>query len=266
MKALLTLVAVVTLAPIIVAQESPRTILAVFAHSDDEIIVGPLLARYARQGAKIHLVIVTKETSGRPGVAHGIPDGPELARARADEARCSCRELGIEPPTLLNFEDGRLGQVARPPWGYLARVESEIRKLLVALRPDIVITFGPEGMYGHPDHRLVGAVVTQLVQSGAEGAPVQLLYPGFPKDRLSKWRGEEPLSPVGPFYLTIRVAYSKDDFSAFRKSFSCYKTQFEVEEINSYPKQLDDLWGGHIYLRPWFGSENTDDIFKLKRR
>jgi LmbE family N-acetylglucosaminyl deacetylase len=56
MKALLTLVAVATLAPITAAQESPRTILAVFAHSDDEIIVGPLLARYARQGAKIHLV------------------------------------------------------------------------------------------------------------------------------------------------------------------------------------------------------------------
>src|SRR5258708_20541368 len=99
----------------------PKTILAVFAHPDDEIFVGPLLAHYARRGARIHLVIVTDgEKGGSPRA--GVPAGPELARVRAAEARCSCQELGIEAPELLGFKDGELGRLRNPPAGYLAEV------------------------------------------------------------------------------------------------------------------------------------------------
>jgi len=110
----------------------PKTVLAVFAHPDDEVFVGPLLAHYARQGAKVHLAIVTDGEKGTSPHA-GIPAGPELASVRAEVAQ-------------------------------------EIGKLMARLRPDVVITWGPDGGYGHPDHRLVGDVVTQVVQAGAEGA------------------------------------------------------------------------------------------------
>ncbi len=264
MKPFISIALLLALAPVAMPQKSPHTMMVVFAHEDDEVFIGPLLAHYARQGMKIHLVIMTQGTAGRPGVSHGIPNGPELARVRAEEARCSCRQLGIEPPVILEFEDGQLGKVARPPWDYLARAEREIRRLFAEIRPEVVITFGPEGAYGHPDHRLAGDVVTQVVQSGADGAPPQLFYPGIPKDRLSSWRGQEPLSAADPSYLTVRVPYSKDDFAVFQKSFRCYKTQFLPEEIETIPKQLDQLWGGRIYLRPWFGAEKGDDLFTLK--
>lgn len=51
---------------------------------------------------------------------------------------------------------------------------------------------------------------------------------------------------------------------AFQKSLRCYKTQFLLEEIDALSKQADDLWGGHIYLSPWFGAEKGDDLFTLK--
>jgi LmbE family N-acetylglucosaminyl deacetylase len=124
--------------------------------------------------------------------------------------------------------------------------------------------FGPDGAYGHPDHCLAGDVVTRVVQSGAVGASRQLLYFGFPKDRLSHWHGQEPLSATEPSYLTVGVPYSKDDLLAFQKSLRCYKTQFLPEEIDALSKQADDLWGGRIYLRPWFGTEEGDDLFALK--
>src|SRR4051812_42831901 len=71
---------------------SPGTLVAIFAHPDDETIVSPALARYAREGNKVYVII---GTDGRKGVsehAH-IPAGDSLAAVRAGEARCSARAL-----------------------------------------------------------------------------------------------------------------------------------------------------------------------------
>src|SRR5215470_1520858 len=227
MRRVFSIIFLLGLAPIAIPQKSPHTMMVVVAHADDEAFVGPLLAHYSRQGVKIDLVIMTQGGAGRPGVAHGLPSGPEYVHVRAEEARCSCHELGIEPPIILDFQDDQLGSMVRPPWGYTGRAEREIRRLFTQVKPEVVLTFGPEGVYGHPDHRLTGDVVSQVVQSGTDSAPRQLLYFGFPKDRLSSWHGDEPISGVDASYLTVRVAYSKDDFTAFQESFHCYKTQFQ---------------------------------------
>ena len=264
MKHFVSIGLLLAFASAVMPQKTPHTMMAVIAHADDEAFIGPLLAHYARQGVKIYLVIMTQGNTGRPRVSHGIPNGPELARARAEEARCCCRELGVEPPLILQFDDDQLGKAARPPWDYIGRAEREIRRLFAEVRPEVVLSFGPEGVYGHPDHQLTGDVVSQVVQSGTDGAPRQLLYFGFPKNRLSSWHGQEPISGVDASYLTVRVPYSKDDFAVFQKSFKCYKTQFPPEEMETIPKQLDEVWGGRIYLRPWFGMVSGDDLFTLK--
>ena len=266
MKQCVAIVLLLAFASIATPQKSSHTITAFVAHDDDALTFAPLLAHYSRQGAKVYLVVVASEqtpTSGRPATPGG-PHGPELTRIRSDECRCACRELGIESPIFLKFEDSKLGQVPRPPWGYIAEVKREIGKIFQQFRPGVVITSGPEGIYGNPDHLIVGAVVTELVQSGAEGAPTQLFYQGFPKDRQSAWHGDEPFSFVETRFLTVRVPYSEADSTAFKKAFACYKSQFRSEEIESYSKQFEDMWGGRVYLRPWFGAESGDDIFTLK--
>jgi LmbE family N-acetylglucosaminyl deacetylase len=243
---------------------APRTLLAVVAHPDDETLIGPLLAKYGREGIRVQLVIVTDGDQGVTPHA-GIPAGPGLAKARAEEAHCSCRALGIEAPILLGFKDGELGRVSRPPWEYLGQVERELRTLFARFRPDVVITFGPEGAYGHTDHRLVGAVVTQLVQAGIDGAPVALLYPGFPKERLQQ-PGTDfalPWSPTDSRFLTVRVPYGDADLAATRASLACHKSQFRSDEVESETRWTHQVLGGHVYLRPWFGAIKTDDVFKL---
>ena len=81
------------------AQGGSKTLVAVFAHADDEGGAAPILARYAREGAKVYLIIAT---DGAQGGAHtSIPRGPELARVRSEEARCATDALGIHPPILL---------------------------------------------------------------------------------------------------------------------------------------------------------------------
>lgn len=191
----------------------------------------------------------------------GIPAGPEMARVRAEEARCSCRELGIEPPTQLGFRDGELGMSIGSPGSYLREVVRAIRRLLAELRPDAVITWGPEGGYGHPDHRLVGAVVTQVVQSGVKGAPTRLFYPALPADRLPRRPGDPIWAVTDPRFLTVRVPYDAVDLAATRRAFACHQSQFTDERREVLVNWLHETQGGRVYLRPWLGCRTTDDVF-----
>ncbi len=240
-----------------------KTMLAVFAHPDDEAFVGPLLSHYARQGVRVHLAIVTDGAKGG-SPRTGISAGPETARVRAEEARCSCHELGIEAPTLLGFEDDELGRANDPPAGYLAEVVRAIRTLLAQVRPDAVVTWGPDGGYGHPDHRLVSAVVTQAVQARVEGAPSRLFYPGLPADRVRRRPGDPRWAVTDPRFLTVRVPYDAVDLAATRRALSCHKSQFSPEQMEVLVGWLHETLGGRVYLRPWFGSGAGDDILSLE--
>src|SRR5678810_326881 len=76
------------------SQNRPRTIVALLAHADDETAAGPALARYAREGVQVHLIIVTDGSGGSGTQAYlqrpdSGPVGDALAKARADEARCA---------------------------------------------------------------------------------------------------------------------------------------------------------------------------------
>ncbi len=175
------------------AQAPSKTLVAVLAHPDDESAASPILARYAREGVKVHLVIATDGAAG--GQQTSIPRGPELARARAEEARCATDALGAAPPILLGFPDGQLGNYSDDPLR-LFKLTQRLHEELQRLRPDALITWGPDGGTGHPDHRLVSAVVTQLVRTGAPGVPERLFYASLPAEAMrvvNPSRGAPPL-------------------------------------------------------------------------
>lgn len=246
-------------------ERDDRTLLAVFAHADDEFIVSPLLARYAREGADVYLAIVTRGEKWAPQT--DLAPGDQIATVRAAEARCAAEALGINPPRQLSFDDGSLGERVSPPWATLSRVEEELGELLVRVQPDVVVTWGPDGGYGHTEHRLVGAVVTQLVQQGAEGAPGHLLYAGIPSERVptEPQPGDLPWKGTDMEYLTVRVPYTETDLEAVRESFACYESQFPAEVLQYGPLQAHQAaWQGEVFLRPWFGVVRGDDVFALQ--
>jgi len=109
----------------------------------------------------------------------------------------------------------------------------------------------------------VGAVVTQLVQGGADGAPAALFYPGLPKDRLPKRETQLPWSPTEERFLTVRVPYEPTDIAAARAALACHKSQFRAEEIEPLARFMEQVLGGRVYLRPWFGAAHGDDVFGL---
>jgi LmbE family N-acetylglucosaminyl deacetylase len=241
---------------------APRTLVAVFAHPDDETIVSPALARYAREGARVYVVVAT---DGRKGVApHAhIPGGDSLATVRAGEARCSANALGAQPPILLGFEDAGLSVLSPWPGEPLDRLAKRLEATFRDLHPDAVITWGAEGGYGHQDHRLVGDVVTQVFQAGAAPASATRYYPGFLAERIAgapRWFGAR-IYPTADRYLTAHVAYDASDLAASRRALACHKSQATEPDMEESFTTLQKIWGGDVAFQQWRGGSPTNRLF-----
>jgi LmbE family N-acetylglucosaminyl deacetylase len=252
--------ATLTVAPA-AAQGTSKTLVAVFAHADDEGAAAPILARYAREGVQVYLLIATDGAAG--GLHTTIPRGPELARVRSEEARCATDVLGIHPPILLGFPDGQLGNYTDDP-GRLYRLTQRVHEELQRLHPDAVITWGPDGATGHPDHRLVSNIVTQLVRAGAPGLPERLFYASLPAEgmrAMNPARGEPPLLIPQAKYLSVRVAFKNADFDAARRAMSCHRTQYTDEVVQRVTEAAKRAWNGSLPLAPAFAAGSGSDLF-----
>jgi LmbE family N-acetylglucosaminyl deacetylase len=243
------------------AQDAPRTLVAVFAHADDEGPAAPILARYAREGARVFLVIAT---DGSRGGAHtSIPRGPELARVRAAEARCATDALAIDPPILLGFPDAALGRYEEDP-PRLIRLAEQLQRELQRLRPDAVLTWGPDGATGHPDHRLVSSVVTQLARAGAPGVPERLFYVSIPIEGMrlmNPSRGAPPFLVPLTKYFTVRIAFTPADAEAARAAMACHRTQYASDIVQRVFEGQKQVWNGAIALVPLSSGDAGTDIF-----
>ncbi len=132
-----------------------RRLAALFAHPDDETFAtGGTIARYAADGVRCALYSATDGDAGR---SSGIPvsSRAELGALRRDELRAACGVLGIATLELGNHPDGALWSVDPDV------VIGEMVRLLRQERPDVVLTFGPEGApTRHRDHKAVSRLAT----------------------------------------------------------------------------------------------------------
>ena len=249
--------ALATLIPLSAQAQVRRPIVAVFAHPDDERVIGPLLSRLAREGRETHLVIATDGSKGVRDFAK-IPAGAELAAARAKEAKCAADRLGVRRLHLLGLPDGGLAS-----FDVLGKLRTGLAAIIDSLKPAAIITFGPEGGTGHPDHRLVGNVTTQIVQSDARYANIDLLYASLPTERL---RTAPPASPtvngMAEALLTVRVPFEEQDLVAGREEFACHRSQYAPAEMDAVNKYLTHAWNGTVWLRPWNGNLQDPGIFR----
>ena len=137
-------------------------LLAIFAHPDDEASVSAVLAKYAAAGARVYLAVAT---DGRLGVSPhaGIPAGDGLAAVRDKELQCAAGRLGLQAPIRFGLQDQlRMAEGLGAYSAQMSELRERVRQLFEELQPDAVITWGPSGWTGHPDHRIVSAVVTEL--------------------------------------------------------------------------------------------------------
>ncbi len=154
---------------------APGGLAAVLAHPDDESFgCAGALALAHEAGATTRLLVVTR---GEAGTHDGMPD-PSFGDTREAELICAARAIGLDEVSLLDgYPDGG---VADQPFETLV---TEIAAWLADRRPSAVITFGPHGVTGHPDHIVVGSAtrwaVERLAESGIAPNAVYVISPIF---------------------------------------------------------------------------------------
>jgi LmbE family N-acetylglucosaminyl deacetylase len=187
------------------AARRPR-LLGVFAHPDDETFcAGGTFARYAKDGAEIMVVSATRGQAGQIRDAR-VGTRRTIGAVRESELRLACERLGVAHVRCWDYPDGGLGEDDAA--GLAGRVVQLIREF----RPQVVISFGPEGAYGHPDHITISTAVTTACQQAGDPArypdqvagglaphqPDRLYYSHFPPhdvllmNRLASWLTTRP--------------------------------------------------------------------------
>ena len=122
-------------------------LLAVFAHPDDETLgLGSTLARYAAEGLETYLVCATRGERGWFESEGPDPGLEAVGRIRETELRCAAEQLSLREVNFLDYVDGDVDQAN--PEEIIGKIVTHIRRI----KPQVVVTFGPDGAYGHPDH------------------------------------------------------------------------------------------------------------------
>lgn len=233
-------------------------LLAVFAHPDDESTVSMVLAKYAAAGAQVYLATAT---DGRLGVAAhaGIPAGDALAAARVKELQCTSEKLGINPPIMFGLYDQMKMGDGLPVYSQQIReLRDRVTKLFDELKPDAVITWGPSGWTGHPDHRLVSSVVTEVFQTRKWDRPAQLYYPAIPTQRVPP-NNPIPLASVDERLLTVRVPVSPQDYEKSKAGWLCHRSQYTPQQIEQLYQALIAGQGGIAYFQPAIATKGRSD-------
>jgi LmbE family N-acetylglucosaminyl deacetylase len=122
-------------------------LMTVFPHPDDETLgTGGLLAHSAAQGVEITCLVATRGERGWQGRPEDNPGLEALGRLREAETRAAASVLGVQEVVFLDYLDGEVDQAE--PREVIAQIVREVRRV----RPQVVVTFPPDGNYGHPDH------------------------------------------------------------------------------------------------------------------
>lgn len=202
-----------------------KTILFVGAHPDDETAISEVLHKYARLGNKVFVIIAT---DGKDGTrVTKIPAGDSLGKLRRQESICGCKALGVEPPIFLGIErlDTKIG--TGKYFKEHQRFMDSLKVKIPLLKPDLIITAGPDGDTHHSEHIVVGATVTELLL--AEGWVEK-----YPLYHFAWQKGVESVDPGGYVheqYYNVKISFTAADEQKAIEAMNCYVTQYTPEEL-----------------------------------
>jgi LmbE family N-acetylglucosaminyl deacetylase len=239
-----------------------RRIVGVFAHPDDDTYgIGGSLALHAGKALEVTVVMATSGDAGRIADPF-LATRETLGSVREAEDLAAWEALGIQADVrFLRHPDGRLAEVPRE------QLAAEVLEVLEAAQPQVVVTFGPDGITGHEDHVTIGAAATDAFHAARVAVPGgeafgRLLYLALPVGRLERLnellreRGLEPLDPSQPFVPRgvpdETIAVDVDCSSAYDRKLEAlraHRTQAELEDVPF------DLWpailGAESFVLAW---------------
>ncbi len=264
-------------------------LLAVLAHPDDESLgFGGTLAKYAAEGVETYLVTATRGERGRFGPLGKNGDPAEVGRVREAELRAAAAVLGIREVSVLSYPDGELDGV---------ETGAAVRALVTHIRriqPHVIVTFGPEGGYGHPDHIAISQFTTAAAICAADicfglddrlpldlppHRAAKLHYLAWRKNKWDSYQAafrklapmvdgvERQATPWPDWAVTTEIDTS-DYWPIVWRAVCCHQTQMSIyerlEELTTV--QQTSLWGSQEFYRAYSsvngGRKLETDLFE----
>jgi LmbE family N-acetylglucosaminyl deacetylase len=248
-------------------------LLGVLAHPDDESLgFGGTFAKYAAEGIETYLVTATRGERGRFGPRGERGDPVEVGRVREAELHAAATVLGIREVSVLGFSDGAVDNV--PADTAVRAIVPHIRRI----RPDVIVTFGPDGAYGHPDHIAISQFTTAATVCAADcGYHVddglqtdsfaphrvsKLYYMAWRKDKWEAYQAafrkltamvdgvERQATPWPDWAVTAQINTSAF-WPVVWKAVCCHRTQISIyERLEDLDEdQQTALWGSQEFYR-----------------
>ncbi len=198
-----------------------RVLLAVFAHPDDETFrAGGTLALLAKQGVRVQVLTATRGGAGSCGDPPMC--SPEaLPAVREGELRCAIQSLGLPEPIVLGYQDETLSAVT--PEEIVLDILDVIRKV----QPQIMISFGADGLSGHPDHVAIGR---DALRAFREAKSVCAFYTLTVPQSIASELHMNQIRAVSDDLITLAVDVSAV-WKAKMASIRCHRTQMGVSPI-----------------------------------
>jgi LmbE family N-acetylglucosaminyl deacetylase len=251
----------------------PPRLMTVLAHPDDESLgMGGTLAKCAAEGVETYVLTATRGDRGRyrglPQNDPGHPGREALARIREQELRNAAAVLGVKEVSLLDYHDQDLDRA--DPVEVMGAIASHVRRV----RPDVVVTFGPDGAYGHPDHIAISQFAVGAMAAAADPA-----FPGLPADPpphlvsklyfiawpASTWKGyeaafrklvstvdevERQAVPWPDWSITTEID-TRSYWTTVWRAISCHESQVTAYEKlkDLQPSDHEALWGAQSFYR-----------------
>jgi len=260
-------------------------LMCVLAHPDDESLgTGGILAKYAAEGIKTYLVTATRGERGWFGNQREYPGLEALGKIRENELLDAAEVLDIRYVDFLDYIDGDL-DLAHPAEA-IAKIVGHLRHI----RPDVVVTFGPDGAYGHPDHIAISQFTTAAIVEAANPTSVyyqnmaphsvpKLYYMAFSEEMSTVYQSvfgdlvmhidgaKRSVAPWPDWSVTTRIDTWKYWRTVLRAIF-CHRTQLPayhiLEQLSEEQRKM--LWGAQCYYRAFSlvngGRHVEEDLFE----
>jgi LmbE family N-acetylglucosaminyl deacetylase len=143
--------------------ELAKKLMCIFAHPDDETLgMGPAIAKYAAEGVQVSLICATRGQRGWFSGPDSYPGMDALGRIREKELLSAAQKLGITRVDLFDAMDGELAQT--DPASLITRIVPILREV----QPQVVVSFGPDGHYCHPDHIAISQMTSAAILCAAD--------------------------------------------------------------------------------------------------
>jgi LmbE family N-acetylglucosaminyl deacetylase len=222
------------------------SLLGVWAHPDDEAYLSSaLMASVRRAGGRVAVATATRGENGTPDPDTRPPE--TLAGIREQELMSSLALIDVREHEWLGHGDGSLPDVP------FETAVDQVAALIEHTRPDVMVTFGPDGMTGHPDHQTVSAWVTEAWRRA--GCPGALWYatstPEFQEEwedlhtRLDIWF-DGKIAPATPASeLALELSCDEDLLDLKYQVLRAHASQTAV---------LEELIGTDVF-RSWWATE-----------